>query len=94
MRPVHPGEILREDFMSPLELSSRGLALALGVPGNRITEIVAGRRDLSADTALRLERYFGVSAQFWLNIQKTYELARARDSSGTRIAREVQPRAA
>ena len=76
--PIHPGVTLREDFMEPLDLSANGLAEALGVPQNRISDIVRGRRGVTADTALRLERAFGVSADFWLNLQSHYELEVAR----------------
>ena len=91
---IHPGEFLREDYMQPLELSSNGLALALRVPVTRISEIVNERRGISADTALRLGRYFGTSAEFWLNMQKSYELAIAKSESLDEIEREVQRRVA
>jgi addiction module HigA family antidote len=77
--PVHPGEVLVEDFMEPLGLSANALAGKLGVPANRISAIVRGRRDVSPDTALRLERAFGSSAEFWLNLQARYDLEMARD---------------
>lgn len=77
--PIHPGEVLAEDFMKPLGLSANALAQKLGVPANRISTIVAGRRDVSPDTALRLERAFGSSAEFWLNMQARYDLETARD---------------
>ncbi len=76
---VHPGEVLAEDFMKPLGLSANALAQKLGVPANRISAIVGGRRDISPDTALRLERAFGSSAEFWLNLQARYDLETARD---------------
>ncbi|MFA6020339.1 MAG: HigA family addiction module antitoxin [Rhodospirillales bacterium] len=76
--PIHPGVTLLEDFMEPLGLSANQLAQMLAVPQNRVSEIVRGRRSISADTALRLERAFGVSAQFWLNLQQQYELILAR----------------
>jgi len=76
--PIHPGETLHEDFMAPLGLSANQLAQMLEVPQNRVSEIVRGRRSVSADTALRLERAFGVSAQFWLNLQQQYDLILAR----------------
>ncbi|MDI9349288.1 MAG: HigA family addiction module antitoxin [Candidatus Symbiobacter sp.] len=76
--PVTPGEILAEEFMQPLGLTARGLAAKLGVPPNRISEIIKGRRMLTADTALRLEAHFGVSAEFWLNLQMNYDLRVAR----------------
>jgi addiction module HigA family antidote len=77
--PIHPGEVLVEDFMEPLGLSANALAGKLGVPANRISAIVRGRRDVSPDTALRLERAFGSSAEFWLNLQARYDLEMARD---------------
>jgi addiction module HigA family antidote len=77
--PIHPGEVLAEDFMRPLALSANALAKKLGVPANRISSIVAAKRDVSPDTALRLERAFGSSAEFWLNLQARYDLEIARD---------------
>ena len=74
MRPIHPGEILLEEFLRPLEMGSAGLAIALGVPANRISAIVAGERAITADTALRLAAAFGTTAEFWMNLQKGYEL--------------------
>ena len=88
--PIHPGVTLREDFMEPLELSANGLAEALGVPQNRISDIVRGRRGVTADTALRLERAFGVSAAFWLNLQSHYELEVARRDAGKAIEKSVR----
>jgi addiction module HigA family antidote len=76
--PIHPGEVLAEDFMKPLGLSANALAQKLGVPANRISAIVGGRRDISPDTALRLERAFGSSAEFWLSLQARYDLETAR----------------
>jgi antitoxin HigA-1 len=93
MRPMHPGEILRGE-MEELRLSARQLAMALGVPTNRVTAIVNETRTLTADTALRLARYFGTSPEFWLNLQSAYELRRAQQERGARIAQEVVPRAA
>jgi addiction module HigA family antidote len=84
--PVHPGEMLREEFMKPLGISINGLALELHVPVTRVSEIVNERRGVSADTALRLARYFGTSADFWMNIQKDYELILARQASSKTIA--------
>src|SRR5277367_1567922 len=72
--PVHPGEVLRHDFLEPLNLTAHALALALRVPANRVTAILAGERSVTAETALRLARHFGTSAGFWLNLQKKYEL--------------------
>jgi addiction module HigA family antidote len=93
MRPIHPGEILKGE-MEELGLSARQLAMALGVPTNRVTGIVHEARALTADTALRLARYFGTSPEFWLNLQSAYELRRAQQERGARIAQEVVPRAA
>lgn len=92
--PTHPGEVLLEDFMKPLGLTQYALAKALGVTQVRIGEIVQGRRAVSPDTALRLARYFGTSAEFWMNMQATYDLERARDKSAATIANQVSPRAA
>jgi antitoxin HigA-1 len=72
---THPGEVLREEYLGPLEMSARALAKALGVPANRITEIMRGDRDVSADTAIRLGRYFRTDARFWLNLQAAYDLS-------------------
>ncbi len=91
MRPVHPGEILVEE-MEELELSANGLAKALDVPTNRITAILNRQRGVTADTALRLGRYFGTTPEFWLNLQKTYELRKAETRSGSLIRQRVQPR--
>ena len=91
MRPVHPGEILREE-LGTLGLSANALSRALGVPVNRITMILNGRRGVSADTALRLARYFGTAPQLWLNLQKTWELRRAEIETGRDIAERVTPR--
>ncbi len=91
MRPVHPGEILREE-MDALGLSANVLSKALGVPVNRITTILNGQRGVTADTALRLARYFGTTPQLWLNLQKTWELRRAEAESGREIAELVAPR--
>ncbi|MGL5113809.1 MAG: HigA family addiction module antitoxin [Beijerinckiaceae bacterium] len=74
---THPGEVLREEFMLPLDLSARSLAQALGVPANRISELARERRDISADTALRLARYFGTTPQFWINLQVAHDLSKA-----------------
>lgn len=94
MRPVHPGEVLREEFMQPLGLSAHALALALRVPAPRINDIVRERRGITPDTALRLARYFGTTPQFWLNLQTSYELKVALRDAGRRIEREVLPHAA
>ncbi len=92
--PVHPGAILRHDFMEPTGLTAHALALALRVPANRITAILAGERAVTAETALRLARHFGTGAGFWLNLQKAYELDVAERAVGERIRAEVMPRAA
>ena len=89
--PISPGEILREDFMEPLQLSSNQLSRELSVPPNRITEILNGKRGITADTALRLERYFGVEAQFWLNLQSEYDLRRMRRKIGEDIEKRIMP---
>src|SRR5450759_360590 len=88
--PIHPGEILREDFMKPLGLSANALARALGVTPARINEIVRGHRRVTADTALRLARFFGTDAQSWLNLQSHYDLQCAEDEAGRAIGR-IQP---
>ena len=92
--PVHPGEILREDLMKPSGLSINGLARDLRVPVTRMSEIVNGRRSITADTALRLARYFGATPQFWMNLQAAYDLDVAARASAARIARDVHPREA
>lgn len=94
LSPMHPGEILLLEFLEPMELSQYALAKAVGVPPRRINEIVLGKRAISADTALRLGRYFGMEPQFWLNLQSRYDLDVARDELGGRLEREVRPRAA
>ena len=91
MRPVHPGEILGEEI-EELGMSASAMAVALGVPTNRITTILKGQRGITADTALRLSRYFGTSAELWLNLQKSFELRVAEIRSGREIAERVQPR--
>ena len=91
MRPVHPGEILAEE-LEELGLSANALANALCVPTNRITAILKGQRGVTADTALRLSRYFGTTPQLWLNLQKSFELRLAEIESGKDIADRVQPR--
>ena len=91
MRPVHPGEVLREELRT-LDLSANALSKALDVPVNRITAILNGQRGVTADTALRLARYFGTTPQVWLNLQQTYDLRRAEIAVGERIAECVRPR--
>lgn len=90
LNPVHPGEVLLEEFLKPLGLSQNRLALDIGVPARRINEIVLGRRGISADTALRLARYFRTSPQFWLGLQMNYDLDVAEDALGSRLNREVR----
>ena len=90
LAPVHPGEILLEDFLAPLELSQYALAKALSVPPRRINEIVLGKRSVSADTALRLARFFGTSPQFWLNLQSAHDLDVERDRLAGRLTKEVR----
>ncbi len=92
--PIPPGEILREDFLKPLGLSINRLAHLLDVPPNRISAILNGKRAITADTALRLQRYFGVDAQTWLNLQSSYDLRRARRRLGKKIHRSIRPRQA
>lgn len=92
--PVHPGEILKLEFMQPLELSAYALANATGMPRTRINDIMLGRRGISADTALRLARYFGTDAQSWLNLQTRYDLEVTSEALAGRLEREVKPRAA
>jgi addiction module HigA family antidote len=93
LKPIHPGEILLEEFLKPLGLSQNRLALSIGVPPRRINEIVLGKRSISADTALRLGRYFDMSPQFWLGLQMNYDLDVAADALNGRLEQEVKPRA-
>ena len=90
LKPVHPGEILLRDFLEPLGLSQYRVAKALNVPPRRINEIVLGKRAITADTALRLARYFGTSDRFWLNLQDAYDLDVERDRLGGRLQKEVE----
>ena len=92
--PTHPGEVLREDFLKPLRLSQYALAKAIAVPQIRVSEIVNAKRMITPDTALRLGRYFGTSAEFWIGMQATYDLEMARDRAGAQIETQVHPRAA
>jgi addiction module HigA family antidote len=91
LSPIHPGEILREEFMLPLNLNMHKLAMALRVPVTRITEIVHKRRAITSDTALRLGRFFNTTPEFWLNLQTRYDLEVARDKQQSKVDREVQP---
>jgi addiction module HigA family antidote len=88
--PIHPGEILMEEFLEPLEVSQNRLAVAIGVPPRRINEIVHGKRRITADTALRLSRYFGTTDRFWLNLQTRYDLETEKDHLGVTLDR-IQP---
>jgi addiction module HigA family antidote len=90
LKPIHPGEVLSEEFLKPMSLSQNRLALNLGVPARRINEIVLGKRGISADTALRLAKFFGNSAEFWLGIQAQYELDVTTQTLGERLDREVK----
>ena len=94
LSPIHPGEILREEFLSPLGMSANELALALRVPATRINEIVNEKRGITADTALRLSRYFGTTPKFWTNMQASWELEVAEDQRGNAVRRDVLPRSA
>jgi addiction module HigA family antidote len=91
--PIHPGEILLEEFLKPLGMNPHQLAMALRVPPNRIAQIIEGRRAITAETALRLGRYFGVNPQFWLNLQSSHDLRVAAREHQAQIDRDVQPRA-
>ncbi|MEM8556964.1 MAG: HigA family addiction module antitoxin [Bacteroidota bacterium] len=94
LAPIHPGKILQEEFIEPFGLSQNRVALAIRVPARRINEIVLGKRSVTADTALRLGRYFGTSAQFWMNLQARYDLDVAQDALGEQLDRDVVPLAA
>ena len=90
LAPIHPGEVLQADFLEPLEVSQYRLAQDISVPARRINEIVHGKRAVSADTALRLARYFGTTERFWLNLQARFDLEQRRDILGTRLEKEVR----
>jgi addiction module HigA family antidote len=94
MRPIHPGEILREEFLVPLGMSAHALSQAIRVPATRVNDIVNGKRGVTADTALRLARYFGNSPEFWLNLQAAHDLRAAERDAAARIKREISPRQA
>lgn len=87
MPPIHPGEVLAEEYLEPLGVTQHRLAVAIGVPPRRINEIVHGKRGISADTALRLARFFGTSERFWLNLQSRYDLEREKDALGDSLDR-------
>ena len=91
LAPIHPGKVLLEEFLKPMALSQNRLAIDMGVPARRINEIVLGKRRVSADTALRLGRYFQMSPQFWLGLQMDYDLDVEEDKLGTRLEQEVRP---
>ena len=91
LSPVHPGEVLLEEFIKPMELSQNRLAISIGVDTRRINEIVLGKRAITADTALRLSRFFDNSPQFWMGLQSQYDLDIAQDQLGKRLEREVRP---
>ena len=90
MQPLHPGEILLEEFLKPMELSQNRLALDIRVPARRINEIVQGKRSITADTALRLAKYFNMSATFWMGLQTDYDLDVAEDKLADRLDKEIQ----
>lgn len=92
IEPTHPGEVLREEFLDPLGMTAYGLARDIGVPATRIYNIVEERRAITADTALRLARYFDTTPRFWLNLQSQYDLETEEDRSGETIEKEVKPR--
>ena len=87
--PIHPGEVLMEEFLKPMEISQYRLAKATSVPARRINEIVHGKRSITVDTALRLSRYFGMSDRFWMNLQSRYDIEREKDRLGSRLEEEV-----
>ncbi len=91
MPPVHPGEILREEFLVPLGMSAHALSIALRIPATRINDIVRGKRGITADTALRLARYFGTSAEFWLGLQASFDARTAMAEIGEQVNREITP---
>ncbi|HME45282.1 MAG TPA: HigA family addiction module antitoxin [Syntrophorhabdales bacterium] len=90
LHPVHPGEVLFEEFLKPMNISQNRLALNIGVPARRINEIVLGKRSISADSALRLARFFGISAEFWLGLQAQYDLDITAEALGDRLDKEVR----
>jgi antitoxin HigA-1 len=92
MRPIHPGEILRDDVLAELGMSANAFARELKVPSNRITAILNGERSITADTALRIARYLNTSAQFWMSLQAEYDLRTAEQSAGVTISKEIRPR--
>ena len=91
LAPIHPGEILGEEFLSPMQISQSQVARDINVPPRRINEICLGKRGITPDTALRLARYFGTSAEFWMNLQQRYDLERRKDEIEERLRREIRP---
>jgi len=91
MRPVHPGEVLREEYLEPLGMSANALAVALHLTPARVNEIVREKRGITPDTALRLSQYFGTTAEFWMNLQMSYELRRTAEQHGKRIRELIRP---
>jgi antitoxin HigA-1 len=91
MHPIHPGEILREEYLVPLDMSANALAMELHVPAPRINDVVRERRAITPDTALRLARYFGTTAQYWLNLQSAFDLMQTQSAIGSRINQEIRP---
>ncbi len=89
--PIHPGEVLGEEFLSPMQISQSRLARDINVPPRRINEICLGKRGITPDTALRFARYFGTSAEFWMNLQQRYDLERHKDEIEERLRREIRP---
>ena len=89
--PVHPGEVLKEEFLEPMGISQHKLAMAIRVPATRINDIVHARRAITADTALRLARFLGTSARFWMELQQSYDLDKAQDELGDNLMQEIQP---
>lgn len=94
MRPVHPGEVLREDYLKPLDMSANALAKALKVPASRVNDIVLERRGVSVDSAMRLVRYFGGDVQTWMNLQTAYDIKVAQKTLAKRVEKEIEPLAA
>jgi addiction module HigA family antidote len=92
IKPTHPGDVLRHDYLEPLGMTPNALAIAIRVPASRVGEIVNGKRSITAPTAMRLARYFGSSARFWMNLQSYYDLAIAEDELAGDVERDVQPR--
>ena len=92
VEPIHPGEVLLEEFLEPMDLSANRLATEIHVAATRISEITHGRRSITAETAIRLARYFGTTAEFWLRLQARYDLEAAEDKIGSTVARQVRPR--